>query len=114
MQSLICYGRMRSESPFSAIETLCLPFPVHSFYQDALDLPDDDWDDLGGGRKESGKETPTSHRGSSDSYDSGYASFQSSGSSKVAKGRRPSVSITSDSNDCTLVRCFRIFHATKV
>ena len=79
-----------------------------------LDLPDGDWNDLGGERKESGKEMPTSKRGSSDSYDSGYASFQSSGSSKGAKDKKHSTSITSDSNDCTLVRCFRVFHATKV
>jgi hypothetical protein len=79
-----------------------------------LNLPDDDWNDLGGERKESGKEKSTAYRSSSDSYDSGYASFQSSGSSKVAKGKKPPTSITSDSNDCTLVRCFRIFHAAKV
>ena len=80
-----------------------------------LDLPeDDDWNDLGGERKGSGRETPATPRGSSDSYDSGYASFQSSIPSKMAKGKKTPTSITSDTGDCTLVRCFRVFHATKV
>jgi len=90
------------------------PSLVLSFYERILNLPDDDWNDLGGDHKDSGKEAFNTNRTSSDSYDSGYASFQSSGPSKAAKGRKPSTLITSDSNDCTLVRCFRIFHATKV
>ena len=96
------------------IWNICLPPVVRRFCQKMLNLPDDDWNDLGGERREGGKERPAAFRSSSDSSDSGYASFQSSGSNKVAKGRKPSKSITSDSNDCTLVRCFRIFHATKM
>jgi len=91
-----------------------LLWEYEDFYQRRLNLPDDDWNDLGGERKESGKETAHANRTSSDSCDSGYSSFQSTGPIKVAKGRKSSTSITSDSNDCTLVRCFRIFHATKV
>jgi hypothetical protein len=102
-----------SLDPF-VIWNICSPPVVRSFCQKMLNLPDDDWNDLGGERREHGKETPATFRSSSDSYDSGYASFQSSGSNKVAKGRKHSKSITSDSNDCTLVRCFRIFHATKM
>ena len=99
---------------FSAVQDLCSLFLVLSFYQRILDLPDDDWDDLCGERKGCGKEKPTVYRTSSDSCDSGYASFQSSGPIKVARGKKHSRSISSDSNDCTLVRCFRIFHAMKI
>jgi len=115
MKLTICCGRMNGESPISLrYKGFCSPSPVLSFYQSMLDLPDDDWNDLGGERKGSGKGTFITPRGSSDSYDSGYSSFQSSTSNKVTKGKNPRTSITSDSNDCTLVRCFRVFHATKV
>lgn len=99
---------------FSTVQDLCSLFLVLSFYQRMLDLPDDDWDDLGGERKGYGKEKPTVYRTSSDSCDSGYSSFQPSGPTKVVRGKKHSRSISSDSNDCTLVRCFRIFHATKL
>jgi len=106
MKSEYCAG-------FSAINP-CSLLVFLSFYQRLLNLRDDDWNDFCGEGKEFGKETPTTYRTSSDSCDSGYSSFQSSGPSKVAKGKKNPRSITSDSNDCTLVRCFRIFHATKV
>ena len=100
---------------FLRSKVLCSRSPVLSFYQSVLNLPDDDdWNDLGGKRKGSGKGAFITPRGSSDSYDSGYASFPSSVSNKMPKGKKPPTSITSDSNDCTLVRCFRVFHATKV
>jgi len=98
---------------FSVVENLCSMFLVLSLHRRMLNLPDDDWDDLCGEREGCEKETSTVNRTSSDSCDSGYSSLQSS-SPKVAKGKKHSRSITSDSNDCTLVRCFRIFHATKV
>jgi hypothetical protein len=101
-------------SIFLWCQNLCSLFAVLSFCRGLLDLrDDDDWNDFCGGRNEE-KETPTAYRTSSDSCDSGYSSFQSSGASKVAKGKKQSRSITSDSNDCTLVRCFRVFHATKL
>jgi len=115
MKSIICCGSMNGEPPnFSAFQTPCSPCFVLSFYQSMLDLPDDDWNDLGGERKGYGQGIFITPRGSSDSYDSGYASIRSSISNKSAKSKKPSTSITSDTNDCTLVRCFRVFHATKV
>ena len=99
---------------FCGPKDLCSLSPVPSFYPSMLDLPDDNWNDFGGECKGSGKDTPATPRGSSDSYDSGYASFQSSTSKKMTKSKKPPKSIASDTNDCTLVRCFRVFHATKV
>lgn len=83
------------------------------FYEKLLNLPNDDWNDLVGERKGYGKEMPTIYRSSSDSFDSGYAS-QSSGTAKIGKGKKASTSFTSDNSGSTLVRCFRVFHATKV
>ena len=92
---------------------LSSPSLAPRFYEKMLDLPDDDWDDLGAGRKESVKETPTVYRTSSDSHDSGYSS-QPSGAAKTRKGKKPSASFTSDNHGSTLVRCFWVFHATKM
>jgi hypothetical protein len=83
------------------------------FHEKVLNLPDDDWNDLDGEHKESPKETPTIYRTSSDSHDSGYSS-QSSGTVKAGKGKGAPTWFTSDNDDSTLVRCFRVFHATKV
>ena len=99
---------------FFAIRNLCSLFLVLSFHRKISDLPDEDWNDFGSERKETGRGTPVSGRTSTDSYDSGYSSFQPSSPVKARKGRKASRSIKSDSNDCTLVRCFRIFHATKI
>ena len=115
MKLTICCGHMNGEPPtLLRSKVLCSPSPVLSFYQSVLDLPDDDWNDLGGEGKGSGKGAFITPRGSSDSCDSGYASFRSSTSNRMGKSKKPPTSITSDSNDCTLVRCFRVFHATKV
>lgn len=83
------------------------------FFQRMLNLPEDDWNDLGGERKMHGKEIRTGGRVSSDSYDSGYAS-QSPGAAKVTKGKKGSASLPSDNHESTLVRCFRTFHAAKL
>lgn len=83
------------------------------FYEKMLNLPDDDWNDFIGEQKESGREMPTVYRTSSDSHDSGYSS-QSSGTVKMGRGKKRSTSYTTDNSDSTLVRCFRVFHATKV
>lgn len=77
-----------------------------------LNLPEDDWNEFGGEQKDHGKEPTTARRTSADSYDSGYAS-QSSATVKPGKGKG-STSVTSDDIDSSLVRCFRVFHATKV
>jgi hypothetical protein len=71
-------------------------------------LPDDDWNDFG---LESGEELSTTRRTSADSYDSGYAS-QPCATIKLRKNKA-STSPTLDNSDRTLVRCFRVFHATK-
>lgn len=79
-----------------------------------LNLPNDDWNDFDGGEenKEFAKGPATVSRTSTDSCDSGYASH-SSNTVKAGKAKG-SASLTSDNNDCALVRCFWVFHATKV
>ena len=77
-----------------------------------LNLPQDDWDDLCGEYKESGKEFLPIRRTSTDSCDSGYAS-PSYNATKTLKGKA-STSFTPENNNGTLVRRFWVFHATKV
>lgn len=106
-------GRTRGKVlNFPAVFKFCSSCVALRFYQNMLNLPDDDWNDLGREHKGPGKEPPTVHRTSTDSCDSGYAS-QSSNTVRARKGKA-STSLTSDNNNCTLVRRFWVFHAVKV